>query len=92
VSALTYQLIVEGDLDDELKLAFEGFTFTHAAGTTTLTGLIRDQAELQGLLQHVSSLGLTLIELTEIDDAERPVPPNGRRRPHRRPRAGSLPH
>ncbi len=33
-------------------------------GRTTLTGPVRDQSELQGLLQRVSDLGLTLVEVT----------------------------
>jgi hypothetical protein len=67
VAARGYQMIVEGELGDELELAFEGFTLTRAAGTTTLTGIVRDQAELQGILQRLSSLG-TLLELTATDE------------------------
>jgi hypothetical protein len=67
VAAREYQLIVEGELGDELELVFEGFTLTRAAGKTTLTGIVRDQAELQGMLQRLSSLG-TLLELTAIDE------------------------
>ncbi len=74
VAARRYQLVVEGgELDDELELVFEGYTLTRSARTTTLTGLVRDQAELQGLLQHMSSLGLTLLEVTAIDEAGQPV-------------------
>jgi len=36
-------------------------TLTRAEGATTLTGHVRDR-ELQGLLQRVSDLGLTLLE------------------------------
>jgi hypothetical protein len=34
-----------------------------------LVGLVRDQAELQGLLQRVADLGLTLLSATAIDEA-----------------------
>ena len=55
-----------------MRTAFEGMTLARAEGTTTLTGPVRDQAELQGLLQRVSDLGLTLLQVTAIDDhAER---------------------
>jgi len=37
-------------------------------------GIVRDQAELQGLLQQLSSLG-TLLEVTAIDEAGQPVGP-----------------
>jgi hypothetical protein len=45
----------------------------HDRGTTVLVGCVRDQAELQGLLQRVSDLGLTLLSATAIDD-ELPAP------------------
>ena len=51
-----------------MRPAFEGMTLARAEGTTTLTGPVRDQAELQGLLQRVSGLGLTLLEVTSIDE------------------------
>jgi hypothetical protein len=63
-----YRVIVEGERSDQLALAFERMTLTCAAGATTLSGPIRDQAELQGLLQRVSDLGLTLLGVTAIDE------------------------
>jgi len=72
-----YLLIVEGELSDDLEPTFYGMTLTRAQGNTELTGHVRDQAELQGLLQCVSNLGLTLLELRAIDD-----------RPERRPGGG----
>jgi len=43
-------------------------TLERAAGTTILSGPVRDQAELQGLLQRVAGLGLTLISANAVDD------------------------
>jgi hypothetical protein len=63
-----YRLIVKGELSDRLAVAFEGMTLTRAEGNTALTGQVRDQAELQALLQRVSDLGLTLLAATAIDD------------------------
>jgi hypothetical protein len=62
-----YRLIVEGELSDALGPAFDGMALTRAEGTTALTGNVRDQAELQGLLQRVSDFGLTLLEVKAID-------------------------
>ncbi len=64
-----YRLVVKGELSDRMQLAFEGMRLTRGDGTTTLTGTIRDQAELQGVLQRIADLGLTLLDLTAIDDA-----------------------
>ncbi len=74
-----YRLIVEGELSDHLAPAFHGMRLSRAEGNTELTGNVRDQAELQGLLQRVSDLGLTLLEVEERSTS----------RPERRPTGGS---
>ncbi len=38
---------------------------------TVLVGPVRDQAELNGLLQHFLQLGITLVSVTAVDDAPR---------------------
>jgi hypothetical protein len=43
-------------------------TLEHEKGKTVLTGLVRDQAQLQGLLQRVSDLGLTLLSASAVDE------------------------
>jgi hypothetical protein len=63
-----YRLTVEGELSDYLEPTFHGMTLTRTQGNTELTGHLRDQAELQGLLQRVSALGLTLLEVRAIED------------------------
>ena len=68
VADRTYRLVVEGELGDTLALAFAGMTLTHAAGNTALTGRVRDQSELQGLLRRISDFGLILLEANAIDD------------------------
>jgi hypothetical protein len=64
VGSRRYRLIVEGELSDQI--AFERMTLTHEGGNTVLTGPIRDQSELQGLLQRMSALGLTLLGVTAL--------------------------
>lgn len=57
-----YQLRVREYLDDDLALWFSPFKLSHEPnGTTTLTGVVRDQAELHGLLIKIRDLNLTLI-------------------------------
>ena len=63
-----YRLTVEGELSDRAGYAFEGMTLTRQDGRTVLVGQVRDQAHLQGLLQRVSDLGLTLLDVTAIDE------------------------
>jgi hypothetical protein len=64
-----YRLTLEGELSDQAAIAFEGLTLTREGGTTVLRGPVRDQAELQGLLQRVMDLGLTLVSATSVRDA-----------------------
>jgi hypothetical protein len=72
MAARTYRLIVEGELSDELALAFPGIALSRAQGSTALTGSVRDQAELHGLLQRAADFGLVLLEVKAID--ARPEP------------------
>jgi len=74
MAARAYQLIVDGELSDRVALAFEGMTRTCEEGRTMLVGPVRDQAELQGLLQRVSDLGLTLLTVTVIDEPHKTGP------------------
>jgi hypothetical protein len=72
VSVREYRLKVEGELSDRMAAAFAGMTLTRTQGNTVLEGPVRDQAELQGILQRVSSLGLTLLSAAAIDEPGRP--------------------
>lgn len=65
-----YRLTLEGELSDRARQAFTGMTLIRENGTTVLLGAVRDQAELQGLLQRVSDLGLTLLSATAIAEYE----------------------
>lgn len=67
----TYQIKVPGQLDENLSDWIEGMTITVERGDdgppiTTLTGVLVDQAALQGLLRRLYSLGLPLIEVKWI--------------------------
>lgn len=63
-----YRLVVAEELSDRLRPAFEGLTLTREGGNTILAGPVRDQAELQGILQRVSELGLTLLSVVALED------------------------
>ena len=66
--AREYRLTVEGERSDAAGRAFEGMTLTRERGRTQLVGRVRDQAELHGLLQRVSDLGLTLLNASVADE------------------------
>lgn len=61
-----YRLEVEGRVSDPSSTVFEGMILRYERGNTVLTGPVRDQAELQGLLRRVSDLGLTLVNVSTL--------------------------
>jgi hypothetical protein len=62
-----YQLRVDGHLDHHWSPWFGHLTLTHEDdGTTTLTGVMADQAELHGLLIKIRDLGVTLISVAVV--------------------------
>ncbi|MGI8946667.1 MAG: hypothetical protein ACR2FV_01535 [Ornithinimicrobium sp.] len=63
-----YELRVGGHLDEHWASWFGGLTLIHDDdGTTTLHGVVTDQAELHGLLARVRDLGATLISVKATD-------------------------
>lgn len=62
-----YQLRLREHLVDDEAAWFRPLTLTRAIdGTTTLTGPIRDQAELHGLLIKIRDLNLTLLSVINL--------------------------
>ena len=68
-----YELRVQGHLDEHWASWFGGLTLIHDDdGTTTLHGVVTDQAELHGLLARVRDLGATLISVKATDATDEP--------------------
>ena len=75
-AATTYRLRVVGHLDQHWSPWFGDLTLTHEHdGTTSLTGVVSDQAELHGLLTKIRDLGVTLASVEIINPAT--VEPEG---------------
>jgi hypothetical protein len=67
-----YELRVEGHLDEHWSTWFGALTLSHGEdGTTTLRGVVADQAELHGLLTKVRDLGATLVSVTTTGARDR---------------------
>ena len=61
------EIIVKGQLDIDWSEWFEGLTITHNdKGETILSGQIRDQAVLYGIIAKARDLGLFLISVKYI--------------------------
>lgn len=67
MSPQRYRLVVEGELGPRYAAAFSGMTLNAHDGTTEITGPIIDPAHLQGLLERVTGLGLTLRSINPLD-------------------------
>jgi len=68
----TYQIKVEGHLDERWSDWFEGMTITveregEGPPITTLDGIVADQAALQGMLRALYTLGLPVRSVTCVD-------------------------
>ena len=68
----TYQIEVEGRLDERWSDWFGGMTITveresDGPPITTLTGIVADQAALQGILRALYTLGLVVRSVTRVD-------------------------
>jgi hypothetical protein len=62
-----YQLRIAGHLDQHWSPWFGDLTLAHEDdGTTSLTGVIADQAELHGVLTKIRDLGVPLISLAVV--------------------------
>ena len=69
----TYQIILEGELSDRFAATFPGMRLECGDGETSLTGEIRDQAHLQGMLAQVADLGLSLRSFGPVPSAPDPT-------------------
>jgi hypothetical protein len=58
-----YSIVVKGRLTERLEASFEGITITPGDTTSVLSGPVRDQSHLMGVLQTIASLGLELISV-----------------------------
>ena len=58
-----YELVVRGEVGDRFGAAFDGMRLERAHGTTTITGEVRDQAQLHGLIERMQELGLELVSV-----------------------------
>ena len=67
MSVHRYRVVVEGELGPRYASAFDGMTIRAHDGETEITGPIIDASHLQGLLERIAGLGLTLHSLNPLD-------------------------
>ena len=63
--AQTYEIRIQGHLEDRWSAWFDGMELVAVEdGSTLIRGRVTDQAALHGLIQKVRDLGLPLISVT----------------------------
>ena len=71
-----YEIHVQGEIPTDALPEFEGMTTFLEPAETVISGVVTDQAALQGLIARVQALGLELVEVRRLPGAIAP-PPTG---------------
>jgi hypothetical protein len=66
-----YQIRVKGILDPKWSDWFDNFAITQIDGDSLLTGNVRDQAALHGVINKIRDLDLTLIFIKPLESNHR---------------------
>jgi hypothetical protein len=61
------KIIIQGHLDKEWMDWFEGMAISYAGNNTMLTGNIKDEAHLHGILNQIRDLNLKLISVNSVE-------------------------
>jgi hypothetical protein len=69
-----YEIVLRGEISDRFAVLFEDMRLDRVAGTTVLSGPVRDQAHLHGLIERISELGIELVSVNPIPARERHAP------------------
>ena len=65
-----YKIVVEGVLGPRYATAFGTMRLAACEGNTEIVGLVQDDADLQGLLDTVTALGLSLISVAPCTEED----------------------
>jgi hypothetical protein len=74
VPAKWYEIHVRGEIPNDQLPEFEHMTAFVEPAETVLSGVVADQAALQGILARLQSLGLELVEVRRQPGTSSPSP------------------
>ena len=72
-TANIYRIVVQSELSDRYAVAFEDMQMEAKNGQTILTGEIKDQPHLFGILDRLNGLGLELLSVQALSEAAHPI-------------------
>jgi hypothetical protein len=67
-----YRIVVRSELTDRYASAFEGMEMETKNGRMILTGEVKDQPHLFGILGRINALGLVLLSVQALSEAAHP--------------------
>jgi hypothetical protein len=67
-----YRIVVRSELTDSYASALEGMEMETKEGQTILTGEVKDQPHLFGILERLNSLGLELLSVQAFSEDAHP--------------------
>jgi hypothetical protein len=67
VEPARYRVVVEGGFGPRCRQQFRDLEIEEEGSDTALEGEIADQAQLQGLLERIAALNLTLVSVHKLD-------------------------
>jgi hypothetical protein len=69
-TGVVYRIVVRSELSDRYAPAFEGMRMETRDGQTILTGEVKDQPHLFGILDRLNGLGLELLSVEALPSAD----------------------
>ena len=63
-----YRIVIRGELSEPFVGPLEGMTAEVVGDETVLTGDLSDQAQLQGALSWLTTLGVEIVSVNPADD------------------------
>ena len=67
-----YRIVVRSELSDRYASAFEGMQMEAKNGQTILTGEVKDQPHLFGILDRLNAFGLVLLSVQALSEDAHP--------------------
>lgn len=62
------KIAIQGRLDRKWMKSFEGMKLSYEAGNTILSGNLKDEAHLHGILNLIRDLNLTLVSINPAEN------------------------
>jgi hypothetical protein len=62
------RIVIKGHLDKQWKNHFEGMIISYEAGSTILSGNLKDDSHLHGIFEIIRDLNLTLISVNPAEN------------------------